>query len=674
MIQAGSATVAEENADACIRRIINCPIAPTLRARRQRLTDTLFSPRLSPRARRLRSARQAVEAFLAQTGPRLCVIGPRIDAGARAWFSADQTNYLLDLSDLGLGMPSENPRRRSLKETWYTTAKAGAEIALDVMEATAPSPWGALISAHRNALMLRLKPELALRLRRLEIADSAALTTAARVVHLVEGDDPLDDLEAHFHAAGMIVTHDLGPTFRAGAARFAARRDDPVDVQPEAAWATFAAEVETWKPGPLNVGDKAVIIGDLRRKVEFRHSQTVRALLAAAPASVLIQPYTRRTSNVVRATRAAAALGAKTVLVRQPQSSQPGTPLAGVRTLLLDRINQALTPDFTTGQRAAILEGCGAFVASSLAPSLALTSELSRQFAQLPPRFVASVPLGSPFGGLIVSAARAADTPTVELQTLMIGTSDRDPMPVAERVGVLDDSQRDIFQRRFGIAPEQFVFAGHVDIGQADDRDTRVAASRSVIFASQPLGDVSSAALEMVAAACNTLGDVSLSVSPHPDETAADIARSRAILDRWPRLAGKILPAGGTLAALLDHAVLCTVVSNVAIRAAQHGMPVLMVNPGVDMPVDFARLGIALTAETAEAAQAMLDDFFAHGPELQRLEETRAAYFQQNPQLLDCGAADRIIAAMNQDDPYWRKKALSQIPRSQARLQLGVSV
>lgn len=674
MTQAEASAGSEEGADACIRRIIDCPVASTLRARRRRLSDVLFASRLPSGSRKLRSARQAVDTFLAAAGPRLCVIGPNVDADVADWFSDDQASDLLDFSGLGLGM-SRDPRRRSLNETWYTTAKAGAELALDVMQTAAPPPWNALIRTHRNALMLRLKPELALRLRRLEIADDAAQTMGARVVHLIEGDDPVDDLEAHFRAAGIAVTHDLGPTGRRGAARFVARRDSSADVRAEDAWAAFATAAEKWKPGRLDVEDKAVIVGDLRRKIEFRHSQTVRALLAAATSqgSVLIQPFTRRTSNVVRATGAAAALGAKTLLVRQPQSSQSRTPLAGVRTLLLKQIDQALEFRFTTGQRAAILEGCGAFIVSSLGPSLALTSELSRQFARQRPRFVASVPLGSPFGGLIVSAARAAEVPTVELQTLMIGTSDRDPMPVAERVGVLDDSQRDIFQTRFGVASEQFIFAGHVDIGQSNDRDHHATPPRSVIFASQPLDDVSASALDMVAAACSALGDVILSVSPHPDETASDIARSRAILERWPGVASKILPAGGTHSALMDHAVLCTVVSNVAMRAAQHGMPVLIINPGVDVPVDFARLGVALTAETAEDAQRILSDFFVCGPERQSLEMTREVYFQQNPHLLDHGAADRIITAMAPEDPYWRGKALEQVSRNETRVWMGVS-
>lgn len=674
MTHAESSAGSEDKADACIRRIINCPVASTLRTRRRRLTDILFVPRLPSGSRKLRSGRQTVETFLATSGPGLCVIGPNVDADVAAWFPEDRSNGLLDFSGLGLGAPSQDPRRRSLNETWYTTAKAGAELALDVMQTAAPPPWNALIRTHRNALMLRLKPELALRLRRLEIADDAARTRDARVVHLIEGDDPLDDLEAHFHASGIAVTHDLGPTDRRGAARFVARRDSPADVRAEDAWAAFAAVVEEWKPGRLDVGDKAVIVGDLRRKIEFRHSQTVRALLAAAAAhgSVLIQPFTRRTSNVVRATGVAASLGSTTILVRQPQSSRPRTPLAGIRTLLLRQIDQALESEFTTGQRAAILEGCGAFVASSLAPSLALTSELSRQFARRPPRFVASAPLGSPFGGLIVSAARAAEVPTVELQTLMIGTSDRDPVPVAERVGVLDDSQRNIFQTRFGVAPEQFILAGHVDIGQLHGRAVRAASPRSVIFASQPLDDVSTAALEMTVAACSVLGDITLSVSPHPDETASDISKSRTILERWPHVASKILPAGGTHSALMDHAVLCTVVSNVAMRAAQHGMPVLIINPGIDVPVDFARLGIALTARSTEDAQRILSDFFAQGPRLQRLKATREAYFQQNPQLLDHGAADRVIAAMAPEDPYWRGKALGQFARSET-LWMGVS-
>lgn len=675
MTQVASSANREESANACIRRIINCPTAPTLRNPRRRLTDVLFAPRLPSGSRKLRSARQAVEAFLATPDPRLCVIGPNVDADVAAWFSEDQVSDLLDLSGRGLGMPCQDPRRRSLNETWYTTARVGAELALDVMQAIAPPPWNALIRTHRYALMLRLKPELALRLRRLEIVDDAARTMGARVVHLIEGDDPLDDLEAHFRAAGIAVTHDLGPTNGRGAARFAARRAEPSNVHVENAWAAFAAAVEEWKPGRLDVSGQAVIVGDLRRKVEFRHSQTVRALLAAAAplGSVLVQPYTRRTSNVVRATSVAAMLGARTILVRQPQSSQPRTLLAGVRTLLLEQIDQALGSEVTSGQRAAILEGCGAFVTSSLAPSLALASELRHQFARQRPRFVASVPLGSPFGGMIISAARAAEVPTVEVQTLMIGTSDRDPMPVAERVGVLDDSQRDIFRTRFNVASERFIFAGHVDTGQFNDRGLRPARPRSVIFASQPLDGVSTAALEMVAAACSALGDVTLSVSPHPDETASDIAKSRAILERWPQVASKVLPAGGTHSALLDHAVLCTVVSNVAMRAAQHGMPVLVINPGVDVPVDFARLGVALTAEVTEDAQRILSDFFVHGPELQSLEVTRKAYFQQNPQLLDHGAADRIIAAMAPEDPYWRGKALGQNSQNETGRWVGAS-
>lgn len=681
MRQAGRSAVAEDEATACIGRIINCPVAATLRPRPRRLTDMVFTPRLSPGSRHLKPARQAVDAFLdpsglARSGPRLCVIGPRVDPGAKAWFTKGQArDSLLDLAGLGLGMPGQDPRRRSLNETWYTTAKAGAERALDAMQATAPAPWSALIAEHHNALLLRLKTELALRLRRLEIVDSVARSMGAREVHLVEGDDPLDDLEAHFHAIGIAVTHHLGPVSRVSAARFEARRNQAADIDASAAWAVFADTVKAWTPGPVNLRDKAVVVGDLRRKIEFRHSKTVRALLQTAAAtgdgSVLIQPFTRRTGNVARAAAAAAALGGKTLLIRQPQASEPRTSLSGVRSLLLDAIDRVLGAEFTTGQRAAILEGCGVFVASSLAPSLALTSGLKEQFGLHPPRFVASVPLGSPFGGLVVSAARAAGVPTVELQTLMIGTSDRDPMPVAERVGVLDLSQRDIFQTRFDVAPERFVFAGHVDNGRADSPATRTAPPRSVIFASQPLDDVSAAALDIVAEACNALGDVTLSVSPHPDETAADIAMSRAILDRWPRIAGRILPAGGTHSAMLDHAVLCTVVSNVAIRAAQHGIPVLIVNPGVEVPVDFADMGVALAAETPAEALKILKDFFARGPGARKLDASRAAYFHHNPQLLDRGAAERIIAAMAPEDPYWREKSLNQKPSHRGATQFG---
>ena len=99
--------------------------------------------------------------------------------------------------------------------------------------------------------------------------------------------------------------------------------------------------------------------------------------------------------------------------------------------------------------------------------------------------------------------------------------------------------------------------------------------------------------------------------------------------------------------------------SNVALRAAVTGRPVLVLDPGIETPLDFERLGLACKARTATEAATLLADFFGDGPAACMLESSRAAYFAANPQLLQPGAVDRIIAGMSGEDDYWRSHATS---------------
>lgn len=639
-----------------IERIIWCGMADTLRHGRPRRFAERLTSWLERSGREPHGPERNLTAALAEPDLGLCVIGPGVGRGVERWLpQGPERPPVLDLSGQGLGQAFRDPRRRTLDETWFTIAKSAAEIVLEALIAAAPAPWSDRIRCHRVALLLRLKTDIGLRLRRLEIVAERAVELRAGKVLLIEGEQPLDDLKAHFLSTGVTTECVQGPGARVSIERRTARRAGFARSEPD--WQAFAAEFARWAPPMLAVGDRALVAADLRRKGDFRHSRTACDLLAALAAgnADLIQPYTRITWNVRRAAATVGSLGARMTLLRQPQANGFIPALAGVRSALLGRADDALRDHgaFSVGERAAIVEAAGGFIASNLAPSLALADGLKASFERSRPRFVASVPLGSPFGGLVISAARAAGTPTVEIQTLMIGKSDRDPMPVAERIAVLDTSQRDIFAARFGVEPNRFILAGHVELA-GSEVGASPPSGRTVLFASQPLEGVAGDALALLAEACVRLGDVRLTLAPHPDETPADIASYRSVLARWPGLYAHIAQPGETPALIGENAVLATVLSNVALRAAVTGRPVLVLDPGIETPLDFERLGLACKARTPTQAATLLADFFADGPAARTLALSRAAYFSANPQLLQAGAVDRIIAAMEPGDEYWR--------------------
>lgn len=646
-----------------IDRIIACPVGDALRYSpaqgvARRAVGWLGNQIAGGEAR----ARAGLADLARQRRPDLCVIGPGVGPAVAGWLPNDVGHdVLLDLAGHGLGAPVRDPRRRALNETWFTTARSAAELVLEVLAESAPPVWGERIRKHHEALILRLKVDIGLRLRRLEIVADRAAEAGARHMLLIEGDQPLDDLAAHFLARGGSVSIGSGP-----GARFSSQRRRARALATPAAtaanWTAFEAEATRGAPVEPALGGRAVVAADLRRKIDFRHSQTVRALLAetAADGVTLLQPYTRVTRNVVRAMNTVQQLGARIALVRQPQATGTVPGLAGVRSALLQRVDAALSASgaFQPGEQAAILEATGGFVISSLGRSLVLADRLQAGFETSPPRFVASTPLGSPFGALVVSAARMAGVRTVEIQTLMIGKSERDPAPVAERIAVLDTSQRDIFKVRFGVTENRFILAGHVELPGRNDPPIEPV-GKTVLFASQPLDGVASAALALLADACSRLGEVQLTVAPHPDETAEDLENFRQVLARWPNLDARVASPGDTLRLLPRHAVLATVLSNVALRAAVAGQPVLVLDPGVETPLDFERLGLACKARTPTHAANLLSDFFSGGPAAEALAASRAAYFQANPQLTRPGAIARIVAGMSDKDQYWRDRPTS---------------
>lgn len=562
------------------------------------------------------------------------------------WMAAIGDQPSLDFSGrLGRG---SDPRRRTLEEDWFRLARDAADEALTLMGEALPSPFDTAVSRHAAALHLRLKTDIALRLRRLGIVQSRISRLDPVPVLILEGDLPMDDVLVLLAEAGFEASRVHLPGAPV-AARRAMARDRGVRVEPSPDGAALARMLRRWRPRPLYAAGRVVVAADLRKRDDFRHVGTARALLkrigreSGTAGATLLQPFTRPTGNTLNAVHTASRQGAASRLLRQPQATGQAPGLAPLRAFLLANLNRRIGGALSLAQRTAIAEGVGGFIISSLAPSLALCGELERSMRARPPAFAASVPLGSPFGALVVSAARAAGVPTVEVQTLMIGVSERDPAPIAERLAVLDTEQKAIFQRRFGVNESRFILAGPDGAGRTGDLPPSLAPA--VVFASQPLDDVCVAAVRVLAEACERIG-VPLSIAPHPDETDADLAAYRAVLSRHEALRWQILARGAAGGALAEHSVLATLVSNMAMWAAARGRDVLIIDVGVPVPLDFPRMGIALGAASPEEAAALLTDLGAGGPRSRALAQSRQAFFEANPQLLEADAARRIVQAM----------------------------
>jgi hypothetical protein len=612
--------------EALLDGIVKCPSA-----------DALVYPARRRDAWRQPGAGRGFPEALAST---LIVVGPGVRLGGQL---GEADAEVVDFSGTA-GRGYIDPKRRTLEEGWFTLARQATEIALASIAHDLPTGLGEQVKRHSAALSLRLKTDIALRLRRLEVVE-AALEHSSGPVLLIEGDQPLDDLEIAARLRGRPVSRLFADC--ASDARRRQRRRGEAGGEPGPGVEALEAVIRRWRPSLRGLRPGVMVAADLRSLGDFRHAATAEAILddlhrrEHPQPAILLQPYTRLTHNVFRAWRRARRNGASMHLLRQPRSGGLHPRLAPLRTLLLQAVATRLGEDLHPARRAAILEATGGFIAASLGPLLALIQAFEAHCSRHSGCAVIAVPVGAPFGGALVSAARAVQAPSIEVQTLMIGASERDPAPIAEKLAVLDTEQRRIFATRFGVAEDRFVLAGRV--GQdAWDGDVMQAADNSdVLFASQPLDGICIAAVELLAPACEARG-VRLDIAPHPDETEQEIEAYRRVLSRFSGGRGRVLPRGSATRAIPDYGVLATVVSNMAMWAAARGRDVMTVDVGVALPLDFAEMGVAVKASSVDEAVAVLEDLRARGPISEGLSRSRTAFFARNPQLQG-GDAARII-------------------------------
>ncbi|MDK9696766.1 MAG: hypothetical protein OEL76_10260 [Siculibacillus sp.] len=552
---------------------------------------------------------------------------------------------------------------REISEEWFERATAAADRTQAMLErALAGTAAGRDLATHREIFAFQLRHEIAWVLRPMELMHRVIAEGRPRRVRFIEGHYPSAAFRAEAAANGitpdrmMVIATD--PWSRtSGPPRGVVRKGEASAGEALATAVSGRRAVVC----PWSAKGRAVVVADLRQPLDFRHYRGATAILAAIAGrreAILLQPIGRfnlRLAKVVARLLRLHGTAVRPAVVRNPQIvSRFLGGVADWRTPLLRTIVREVMPRDAraVADLAAVLEATGIHLCGQLPGALAVLADLDRLFARAPPAHVCAVPTAKAVPTLVIGAARARGIPTMEVQTLLIGTSNRDWRPIADRVAVLDDSQAELNVRRFAIPPERMILAGRE--GLHEDRRAGLAhrraggGRRNVVFVSQPLAALTAATLDAVLAACAGRTDVDLLVVAHPDEDAATRAAQRAAIAASPMAARvRLAPAGETTRDLLEADVVVTIVSNVGMRAAIMERDVLVVNlSGADLPIRFDASGLALYADTPEAVAERIDALFDDPVTRADLAERRAAYLRRNSHFVSGPTAEHVADAL----------------------------
>jgi glycosyltransferase involved in cell wall biosynthesis len=298
---------------------------------------------------------------------------------------------------------------------------------------------------------------------------------------------------------------------------------------------------------------------------------------------------------------------------------------------------------------------------------------LKHVFKTRQPRGLITVPDRHFQNRVAISLARRYEVPSLTVQAALISDHPRYWKLYADTVAVIDQYSRKVYVENGGVESDNVVVTGlprwdrmveqlrRVDheiagirVREALGLDTE---DRLIVLATQPL--LPSHTNQMVRAvteAVATFPDQKLIIKIHPRES---IDRYLDLLGTFPDTGSDIQVIAKTdLSTLLAASeVLVTGFSNVALEAALLDKPVLIVNlTDQPDPLPFVENGIALGAYSEAEVEQKLSALLTDTSTREELRARRERYFDQNPQLLDGRATERVVALLKEMASYPTEK------------------
>jgi CDP-glycerol glycerophosphotransferase (TagB/SpsB family) len=298
---------------------------------------------------------------------------------------------------------------------------------------------------------------------------------------------------------------------------------------------------------------------------------------------------------------------------------------------------------------------------------------LKQIFETRRPRGLITVPDRHFQNRVAISLARRYEVPSLTIQAALISDHPRYWKLYADTVAVIDQYSRKVYVEHGGIESDSVVVTGLPRWDRTVEQLRRVdreiagisvqeeldldAEDRLIVLATQPL--LPSHTNQMVRAITEpvaTFPDHRLIIKIHPRES---IDRYLDLLGTFPDTASDIRVIARTdLPTLLAASkLLVTGFSNVALEAALLDKPVLIVNlTDQPDPLPFVENGIALGAYSEVEVEQKLKALLTDESTREALRARRARYFDQNPQLLDGRATERVVALLKEMASYPTEK------------------
>lgn len=282
-----------------------------------------------------------------------------------------------------------------------------------------------------------------------------------------------------------------------------------------------------------------------------------------------------------------------------------------------------------------------------LLPFLATAGALEASFRKWRPKALVLIPGTTPFAQIAAGAARRAGVPSWQVQTLLTQPDGREYRPVADYIGVIDTFQASLFEDYFDADPKRIHCVGYLALnpsGAERWRDQNISDPVDMIFVSQPIPNLANGCAALIAEALASQPGLRCHIYSHPVETDQQVAALMRIAARVPRNRMTWMGRGiGDHVLVSARAIIC-MYSNIGIQAAMMGRDVIVAAPdGVEYPVRFDEMGIALMADTPSRLIEMLSDLFSEGPLSRDLTAKRHEYFAANPRLQDKNNADSFV-------------------------------
>jgi len=255
--------------------------------------------------------------------------------------------------------------------------------------------------------------------------------------------------------------------------------------------------------------------------------------------------------------------------------------------------------------------------------------------------------------------ARRHDIPSLTVQPALISDHPQYGEACADRVAAIDEYSRQIYIRRGSLRPDQVIKTGLPrwdTIETADRKETEAMnelraqvglapTDRIILFATQPLPiSYTERVLKAIVRGLKPYDqdNLRLVIKLHPRESL-DVYNNLHFA-QGAAISPIVVKNVDLRTLLVTSELLITGFSNVALEAALLDKPVLIINlTGTPDPLPFVENGLALKASSEQEVEKRIAELLSSSATAKQLRASRHQYIEENPQLLDGCATDRIV-------------------------------